>query len=144
MDADDDSEDEEEGLEEAYEKKQAQAAALAVVAPRTAAAAVAAAAAAVSDDEADMAPDSGDEAGPSTTILTAEGFPMHETLLPGASMDAGKAKKVKAKRYVPEDETREDRDRRTIFVGNLGVEVAKSKVRLHCPFLTSRSARVAS
>ena len=37
-----------------------------------------------------------------------------------------RAKKVK---YVPSDETPEQRNSRTIFVGNVAIEVAKSKVR---------------
>ena len=34
------------------------------------------------------------------------------------------------KKYVPPDETREQRDLRTVFVGNLSVEVAKKRVRI--------------
>lgn len=46
--------------------------------------------------------------------------------------DAGKADKkkrrVKKTKYVPEGESSVDRDRRTVFVGNVAVEVLKSKV----------------
>ncbi|KAK4684135.1 nucleolar protein 12, partial [Tremellales sp. Uapishka_1] len=48
------------------------------------------------------------------------------------SVKAAKAKKVKVKasnqKYTPADETDADRDRRTIFIGNLPIECAKSKV----------------
>jgi len=47
-----------------------------------------------------------------------------------ASKGKKKQKKVKAQKYIPENESKEDRDRRTIFVGNLPLEVAKSKVSL--------------
>lgn len=40
---------------------------------------------------------------------------------------AADSKKVK---YVPEDETREMRDARTIFIGNLPVGAVKSKVSI--------------
>ena len=51
-------------------------------------------------------------------------------------VDAGKADKkkrrVKKTKYVPEGESLVDRDRRTVFVGNVAVEVLKSKVgRVH-------------
>ena len=35
------------------------------------------------------------------------------------------------KRYVPDSETPTDRNRRTVFVGNLPVTVAQSKVNQH-------------
>ncbi|KAL7415665.1 hypothetical protein BDY24DRAFT_338124 [Mrakia frigida] len=78
-----------------------------------------------------MGPDSDDEeeeeegGGEASTSA----LPVHESLLPGAK--PVKQKKVKAKPFVPEGETRDERDGRTIFVGNLGVEVAKSKPFLH-------------
>ena len=74
-----------------------------------------------SDDEDD------DEAG----LASGSALPVHESQLPGAKPT--KQKKVKAKAYVPEGETREERDGRTIFVGNLGVELAKSKVSPQLP-----------
>jgi nucleolar protein 12 len=46
--------------------------------------------------------------------------------------------KTKAKKFVPEDETPELRDSRTIFVGNLSVEVAQKRV-CFSPTLCSRS-----
>jgi hypothetical protein len=45
--------------------------------------------------------------------------------------DAKKNKKdrrVKKTKYTPEGESEVDRDRRTVFVGNVGVEILKSKV----------------
>lgn len=41
-----------------------------------------------------------------------------------------KSKKIKSslEKYTPEGETSGDRDRRTVFVGNLPVEAAKDKV----------------
>ncbi|EIW66582.1 hypothetical protein TREMEDRAFT_70147 [Tremella mesenterica DSM 1558] len=50
---------------------------------------------------------------------------IHETLRSGPSK-----KKVKGKKYVPSDETPGDRDRRTIFVGNVPLECAKVKSAL--------------
>ena len=44
------------------------------------------------------------------------------------SLRAGPSRTVSHQRYVPANETSEDRDRRTVFVGNLPVEVAKTKV----------------
>lgn len=53
---------------------------------------------------------------------------VHESMLPTpAKSRKGTVKKVK---FVPQDETSEQRDSRTIFVGNVAAEVAKSKV---CP-----------
>lgn len=37
-------------------------------------------------------------------------------------------RKRDAKKYVPEDESRADRDRRTIFIGNVPIECVKEKV----------------
>ncbi len=53
---------------------------------------------------------------------------VHESLLPEkvASAKTGKGGKKKAK-WVPENESSADRDRRTIFVGNVNVQVAKSQ-----------------
>lgn len=52
---------------------------------------------------------------------------MHESLLNG-NKSKGKAKASPQKKYVPPDETQEQRNARTIFVGNVSVEVAKSRV----------------
>ena len=49
---------------------------------------------------------------------------VHESLKPSK-----KQKSNPAKAYVPPNESQADKDRRTIFVGNLPIEVAKSKVR---------------
>lgn len=64
---------------------------------------------------------------------------VHESLLgknkknaqaPAPVSEGKKGKKVKStlEKFVPEGETSGDRDRRTIFVGNLPVEAAKDKV----------------
>ncbi|KAI5119304.1 hypothetical protein M0805_008219 [Coniferiporia weirii] len=51
-------------------------------------------------------------------------LPEHESL----KKSAGKKKStVKKAKYVPEDETREQRDARSIFVGNLPVQIVKSR-----------------
>lgn len=53
---------------------------------------------------------------------------------PDNSVPADEAKKnkkdrrVKKTKYTPEGESEADRDRRTVFVGNVGVEILKSKV----------------
>ena len=54
-------------------------------------------------------------------------LPMHETLK--SKSNASKAKKLV---YVPEEETAAQRSSRTVFVGNIPVQVAKSKVCLFC------------
>jgi hypothetical protein len=44
---------------------------------------------------------------------------------------SGKGRRLSAKtKHVPEDETSGQRDARTIFVGNLSVEISQKKVRL--------------
>ena len=45
-----------------------------------------------------------------------------------ASKPDKKKRRVKKTKYVPEGESSADRDRRTVFVGNVAVEVLKSKV----------------
>ena len=45
---------------------------------------------------------------------------------------------TKLPKYTPADETSQDRDRRSIFVGNLPIEVTKSKVSHH-PCSTSQN-----
>ncbi|KAL4251237.1 hypothetical protein ABKN59_006313 [Abortiporus biennis] len=61
--------------------------------------------------------DSDDEGDPSTLV--------HESLKTGKSKSKGKSKA--SAKYVPEDETPEQRNSRTIFVGNVSLEVAKSR-----------------
>lgn len=130
MSDDEDKDESDDGvLEEAYESKKAKTAPAPVVEKRMA---PPTAAVEDSDDDGSLGPDSDDEDAGGEASTSA--LPVHESLLPGAK--AVKAKKVKSKPYVPEGETREERDGRTIFVGNLGVEVAKSKVR-RSPFASS-------
>ena len=63
--------------------------------------------------------ESDDEGDPSKMV--------HESLLKGgAAKDTSRAGKVK---HVPTEETTEQRDARTLFIGNVAVEVTKSKVR---------------
>ena len=58
---------------------------------------------------------------------------VHESLKPG-----GKSKSRSGKqKYVPEDETPEKRDQRTVFVGNLPLAVASKRVRLVSIFTCS-------
>lgn len=52
-------------------------------------------------------------------------LPVHETLVKSKGKKRERSKKVK---YVPESETREQRDSRSIFIGNLPVQIVKSKV----------------
>jgi nucleolar protein 12 len=54
-----------------------------------------------------------------------------------ASGEKDRGKKQKKQKFVPEEESKSDRDRRTIFIGNLPVETAKSKVSLTISPLTS-------
>ncbi|WVQ74621.1 hypothetical protein IAR50_004222 [Cryptococcus sp. DSM 104548] len=48
-----------------------------------------------------------------------------------AAQEARKAKKTKAERFVPEEEPAADKNRRTVFVGNLPIDAAKSKAILN-------------
>ncbi len=51
---------------------------------------------------------------------------VHESLKPSASKrDRAPSS---SKKYIPPDETHVDRDRRTVFIGNLPIECAKAKV----------------
>ena len=73
------------------------------------------------NEEVASSSDSDDEGDPSTLV--------HESLLKGKQhKDNGSMSKRK---YVPPEETPERRNARTIFVGNVPVEVAKSRVRVH-------------
>lgn len=51
--------------------------------------------------------------------------PMHETL----ASSKGRVETKRRKHYVPEGETAEQRNARTIFVGNVSADIVKSKVR---------------
>ncbi len=62
--------------------------------------------------------DSGEEGDPSKLV--------HESLLKGKTKTQPRQGKAK---YVPSEETSAQRDARTVFVGNVAVEVAKSRVR---------------
>ena len=53
-------------------------------------------------------------------------LPVHESL--GKSKHNKKKESTKKKKYVPDDETREERDARSIFVGNLPVQIVKDRV----------------
>jgi nucleolar protein 12 len=54
---------------------------------------------------------------------------VHESMSKPAGK--GKSSRLAAKsKHIPEDETPDQRDARTIFIGNLSVEVAQKKVRL--------------
>ena len=90
------------------------------------------------EGEEDIPHASGSSAAPASSVADSdvddEGDPsqlVHESLAPG-----GKHKHSGHKtKYVPEGETSEQRDARTVFVGNVPLEVMKSKVRLpfvHC------------
>ncbi|TBU53671.1 hypothetical protein BD310DRAFT_859888 [Dichomitus squalens] len=68
------------------------------------------------DDEASS--DSGDEGHPSKLV--------HESLQKGGIQTNGQSRHGKQK-YIPSVETPEQRDARTIFVGNVAVEVTKSR-----------------
>lgn len=60
--------------------------------------------------------DSDDEGDPSTLV--------HESLSTPKSSSSSSSKKIK---YVPEDETSGQRDARTIFIGNLSVQLAQKR-----------------
>ncbi|TCD70865.1 hypothetical protein EIP91_001173 [Steccherinum ochraceum] len=67
------------------------------------------------DKDADEAEGSSDEEGDPSKLV-------HESLVNG-----GKGKEKARKKFVPEEETSQQRDARTIFVGNVAVEVAKNR-----------------
>lgn len=54
---------------------------------------------------------------------------MHESLLKGKKSKGGSSSAKQ--KFVPSEETPERRNGRTIFVGNVPVEVVKSRVCLH-------------
>lgn len=82
------------------------------------------------DDEAEKVP----EAGPSTVpVELDEEFEddSDSELVHEAAAETSNRKRKQASKlpkYVPAGETSQDRDRRTIFVGNLPIDAAKSKV----------------
>ena len=69
-------------------------------------------------DSDDGSEDSDDEGDPSNLV--------HESLLKGEKTK-GQSRHGKAK-FAPSEETPEQRDARTIFVGNVAIEVTKSRV----------------
>lgn len=78
------------------------------------------------EEAADEDSDSDEEGDPSKLV--------HESVAAG-----GKTKSASGKvKFVPSEETAEQRDARTVFVGNVPVEVVKSRVRPCTP--RSRSA----
>lgn len=59
-------------------------------------------------------------------------IPQHESLSQSKEKEKkSKHSAVKKIKYVPEEETAGQRDARTIFVGNLPAQIAKSRVSLH-------------
>ena len=87
-----------------------------------------------SDDEdvEDQESNQGHEDYPDDSDSDKEGNPsrlVHESVAVG-----DKSKTVSGKvKYAPQEETPEQRDARTVFVGNVPVEVVKSKVRYTRP-----------
>ena len=76
----------------------------------------------------------GSEAGPyseseSDSDFDTSAIPQHESLDP-KNKERKRQKKGAKMKYVPEGETKEQRDARTIFIGNLPVKVVHSKVSL--------------
>jgi nucleolar protein 12 len=98
-----------------------------------------------SEEEEDPVP----AAGPSTTV---EGEDNDAELSEGSEIDTdeelihettdttSKRKRklaTKLPKYTPAEESSQDRDRRSIFIGNLPIEVTKSKVRFYPSILVS-------
>ena len=71
------------------------------------------------EDVEEASSESDDEGDPSKLV--------HESLQKGAP-PKGQSRHGKSK-FIPSEETPEQRDARTVFVGNVAVEVAKSRVR---------------
>lgn len=63
-----------------------------------------------------------------------EALPVHESLLEG-SKSRSKPTSTRKTKYVPDGETKEQRDRRSIFIGNVPSEVAKNRVRCDIYFI---------
>jgi nucleolar protein 12 len=96
-----------------------------------------------SEDEEEAAP--APTAGPSTAVEEEEEdndaelsegseIDTDEELVHETTDTTSKRKRklaTKLPKYTPADETSQDRDRRSIFVGNLPIEVTKSKVSHH-------------
>ena len=88
----------------------------------------------VLDEDADLVVE--EEAGQVKETSDAEsgsdsdaGPPLHETLQ-NPSKRKRKRANTKKEKYVPEGETKEQRDARSIFIGNLPVTIVKSRVCL--------------
>jgi nucleolar protein 12 len=103
----------------------------------------------VQESESEDEEDSVSAAGPSTTV---EGEDNDAELSEGSEIDTdeelvhettdttSKRKRklaTKLPKYTPADESSQDRDRRSIFIGNLPIEVTKSKVRFYPSILVS-------
>lgn len=71
------------------------------------------------------------EAGPSTQVESDEEDEEDDDAIPDNLVHETITKKTRVKpsdqKYIPPNETSADRDRRTLFLGNLPIEVAKSK-----------------
>ena len=96
-------------------------------------------------NEAEAADGSDDESNDEADISTL----VHEA----ASSSKTKKQPASSQKYTPPNESKEDRDRRTIFVGNVSLEAAKaksglSKLRAHiltyCPSAKIESVRIRS
>ncbi|KAF8625973.1 hypothetical protein AX17_006697 [Amanita inopinata Kibby_2008] len=62
-----------------------------------------------------------------TTTAAAKAPPIHESLLSSKKSKSKSKSQLKPKKYVPPGETPLERDLRTVFIGNLSVEVAKKR-----------------
>jgi nucleolar protein 12 len=76
--------------------------------------------------ESMAAEDSGDDPSEESDEDADFSPPIHESLT--VKKDQRISHSVGKRKHAPSDETSEKRDARTIFIGNLPVEVAKSKV----------------
>jgi nucleolar protein 12 len=100
-----------------------------------------------SEDEEEIEQPSAPSAGPSTTAVVEEEeeeendaelseIDTDEELIHEAADTTSKRKRklaTKLPKYTPADESSQDKDRRSIFVGNLPMEVTKSKASLRTP-----------
>lgn len=125
--------DDDEDLEEAYERKLAALGSDDDDAAATGGAAPVLKPTLVLEDVVGMDVDGASAGGPSALVHESVGKAGAVAGAPGKLSKTQAKKAAKLPTWAPEGETQEQRDARTVFIGNLSVDVAKDKVRRPCP-----------
>jgi len=74
-----------------------------------------------------------EDAGESSNDEHTTAPPVHETVINNGTVSSAATRSRSA--YVPSDETKEQRETRTVFIGNVPIEVAKSKVNYNIQYM---------